>query len=241
MISVISAVTSGFGYVTAVLLIVPTGAGMIALYRICDRSRRFNPMLRAVCAALPAVFGVFARVKGVQNLPRETAPILLSNHVNLFDAFILRGYLPPSLTFCGMELESHFSWPVYGLLMRIFGNIPVPHGSPSTALHSIKRAVTVATIKNTGVLIFPEGHRTRTGTIQPFMSGPFRVARLSGMPVVPVVMDRAFQRKRVTHLRVTPGLVTIHIAPPIAPEAVAHTPLPRLKEELRQRMAALMR
>ena len=55
--------------------------------------------------------------------PQRTC-FLVSNHVNLFDPFVLYGVIPQF--FRGLELESHFRIPVYGWLMKRFGNVPVP-------------------------------------------------------------------------------------------------------------------
>ena len=55
--------------------------------------------------------------------PQRTC-FLVSNHVNLFDPFVLYGVTPQF--FRGLELESHFRIPVYGWLMKRFGNVPVP-------------------------------------------------------------------------------------------------------------------
>ena len=42
--------------------------------------------------------------------------IFVSNHVNLFDPFVLYGSVPQFMR--GLELESHFRIPVYGWMMR---------------------------------------------------------------------------------------------------------------------------
>jgi 1-acyl-sn-glycerol-3-phosphate acyltransferase len=36
------------------------------------------------------------------------------------------------------------------------------------------------------VLFFPEGHRSKTGKMQPFYSGAFRLALETGVPIVPL-------------------------------------------------------
>ena len=55
--------------------------------------------------------------------PQRTC-FFVSNHVNLFDPFVLYSAIPQF--FRGLELESHFRIPVYGWLMKRFGNVPVP-------------------------------------------------------------------------------------------------------------------
>ncbi len=55
--------------------------------------------------------------------PARTS-IFISNHVNIFDAFVIYSAIPQFVR--GFELESHFKYPVYGWMMDRFGNIPVP-------------------------------------------------------------------------------------------------------------------
>jgi 1-acyl-sn-glycerol-3-phosphate acyltransferase len=55
--------------------------------------------------------------------PQRTS-FFMVNHVNLFDPFILYCAIPQYVR--GWELESHFKIPIYGWLMKRFGNVPVP-------------------------------------------------------------------------------------------------------------------
>jgi 1-acyl-sn-glycerol-3-phosphate acyltransferase len=38
------------------------------------------------------------------------------------------------------------------------------------------------------VLLFPEGHRSRTGRMLPFKGGSFHIAILAGVPIVPITL-----------------------------------------------------
>ena len=49
---------------------------------------------------------------------------LLVTHVTLFEPFVLYATVPQF--FRGLELEAHFRIPVYGWMMKRFGNVPVP-------------------------------------------------------------------------------------------------------------------
>src|ERR1700685_3428099 len=50
--------------------------------------------------------------------------IFISNHVNIFDPFVVYSAIPQFLRV--FELASHFKIPIYGWMMGRFGNIPVP-------------------------------------------------------------------------------------------------------------------
>ncbi len=55
--------------------------------------------------------------------PKRTS-IFISNHVNIFDPFVVYSSIPQFVR--GWELEDHFRIPVYGWMMKSFGNVPVP-------------------------------------------------------------------------------------------------------------------
>ncbi len=239
----VSPITTALGWWSA-LMVVPAALGVIALRRITGFSRWMEPVIRGVAAVIPAMFGIVVRVRGAGNLalsellsrPPGHPLIVVSNHVNFFDAFVIRGHLPLPLR--GLELETHFNWPVYGTAMRLVGNIPIPHGLPGTARRRLDRARRILE-QGVPLAILPEGHRTRTGTMQRFMSGPFRLARSAGATILPVVMVGAFDRQRVGSPRIQPGVVELRIGTPVPPEVVralserelaAHTR--RIMEEL---------
>jgi len=238
-----AAITTGIGYAAA-LLVIPAALGVIALRRIAGFPRWMEPVIRYSAAVIPSLFGIIVRVQGIRHLQcRIPAPgagdqsgpwIVTANHVNIFDAFVIRGHLP--LPLLGLELESHFRWPVYGTAMRLFGNIPLPHGAPRTARRRLARSRRHLR-DGTSLLLFPEGHRTRTGAPGPFMSGSFRLAKSAGVPILPVVMTGAFERQRVGTIRIRPGVVTLTIMPPVSAEEIQSLS----ERELRERVARIYR
>ena len=106
------------------------------------------------------------------------------NHVNLFDPFLLYCAIPQFVR--GWELESHFKIPGYGLLMKRFGNVPVPDVRRPADLKRMWRLTKEAVDGGTSLIIFPEGKRTRDGSVSEFEEGGFRLAQQLGVPIVPV-------------------------------------------------------
>jgi 1-acyl-sn-glycerol-3-phosphate acyltransferase len=62
----------------------------------------------------------------------------MPNHVSFLDPFLLEGFVPSLIR--GIEREDHFKWPIYGLYIKRFGNIPISQSSPRNALKSFKKA-----------------------------------------------------------------------------------------------------
>lgn len=240
--SLASTVASAIGY-TAACGVLPLAVAVIAMRRIGGNSPRFDPLIRIGAACIPTIFGIRVRTRGATRLEQDSALqgplVIVANHVNIFDGFVLRGSLPAALRIRALELESHFSWPVYGTAMRLYGNIPVPHNSPREAARSLCRARR-ALASGTSLLVLPEGHRTRTGRLQRFMSGPFRLAREAGVPILPVVMAGMFQRQRVGYPRVHPGTVTLRVGTPVTRDEVLGMSERDLRNLVQTRMQAML-
>ncbi len=235
--AILSSVATAFGFAAAIVS-VPCALAVVAVRRLSGFATWTDGAARAVARAIPATFGIATRVTGLGRLPGGGegpigAPvIIMANHVNIFDGFLLRGGLP--LAFRAVELDRHFAWPVYGTAMRLHGNIPIPHGSPRAALGSLQKAMRVLA-EGTPLVVLPEGHRTRDGRLQRFMLGPFRLAREAGATIVPVYLDGAFERQQTGSLLVQPGTVYLRIGEPIPADVVRSLDERSLRDRVRAR------
>ncbi len=103
---------------------------------------------------------------------------LVSNHVNLFDPFVLYSSIPQF--FRGLELESHFRIPVYGWLMKRFGNVPGAGcccARPADLKRMLWRLTRAALDSGVSLLaIFRKAAAPSTGRVAEFQEGPFRMA-----------------------------------------------------------------
>jgi len=95
--------------------------------------------------------------------PQRTS-IFVSNHVNIFDPFVVYSAIPQF--FRGFELESHFKIPIYGWMMGRFGNIPVPDAPSRESLEIMTKRAKAALDSGVSLIVFPEGARTRDGHVQ---------------------------------------------------------------------------
>lgn len=131
----------------------------------------------------------------------------VSNHVNLFDPFVLYSVTPQFIR--GLELESHFRIPVYGWLMKRFGNVPVPNTSRPSELKRMWRLTRTALDRGVSLVVFPEGGRTITGRVGAFHDGMFRMAREFGSPITPVSIVGSFTFNRKTSWMLRPATIVV--------------------------------
>ena len=164
-------------------------------------------------AGLPLV-GVRVVLVGMERLPRG-ASIVMANHSSNLDPPALIPVLPGRVV---MYLkESLMRIPVLGYALRLAGDIPVRRdGTVESAMES-SAAARRALEQESCLVIFPEGTRSRDGSLLPFKKGPFFVAMESGAPVVPVSIVGTTLLLPKGSVGLKSGTVTITFHAPIHP------------------------
>ncbi len=150
-------------------------------------------MIYAISQALIRFFTrIFWRVRaeGRSNIPRQGGVILASSHESFLDPPVVGGFAAPrrpfhmarkTLFFSGEKRSGFRTW-----LGRKYKVIEVDR--EGTGLGALRDAEAKLRQGET-VLIFPEGTRTKDGTVQRFRAGVGLLAVRTGAAVVPVSVD----------------------------------------------------
>ncbi len=184
-------------------------------------SHRTDWLSRLYCRGQVALTGARWRAVVDPAVDPGTPYIFACNHVNLLDHVTMYCATPHFKQ--GVELASHFRIPVYGWFMRQRGTIPVRRGS---GVAQLTRAFARELEHGRSILVFPEGTRTRSGRVQRFRLGAFRVAQELGVPIVPTTVTGMFEILRAGSGLMRPGgSVTVFCDAPVPtadqpPEAV---------------------
>jgi 1-acyl-sn-glycerol-3-phosphate acyltransferase len=171
--------------------------------------RRNDGAQRRFCRIIMKLAGAKLIVRRSPGFDPNRTCFLLSNHVNLFDPFVLYATIPQF--FRGLELESHFRIPVYGWMMKRFGNVPVPDTNRPSDLKRMWRLTRAALHSGVSLVVFAEGQRTLNGRVAPFKDGVFRMALHFGTPIVPVSVVGAFKFNKKTSWLLRPGAITVYL------------------------------
>ena len=166
--------------------------------------------------------------------PNRTC-FFVSNHVNLFDPFVVYSVVPQFMR--GLELESHFRVPVYGWLMKRFGNVPVPEVNRPSDLKRMWRLTRAALDQGVSLVVFPEGGRTVTGRVGPFHDGVFRMAQDFGTPITPVSIIGAFTFNRKTSWILRPSTIVVWFHETIETGGYSRRDVPELRDKVRRAVA----
>ena len=195
-----------------VLATVVLGAVVIVLSFFVKSGNAMHKIARLWGRSILVVSRIKVTVEGLANIDTERPYIYMPNHQSNFDIPVLLGHL--TVQFRWLAKVELFKIPIFGRAMRKAGYISIDRNNRESAFRSLEAAA--AKIKNgVSVLIFPEGTRSRDGTIRPFKKGGFVMAIESGVPIVPVVINgtRAIMTKG--KFRVNPGQIHMRIFEPI--------------------------
>jgi len=138
--------------------------------------------------AVSAVHGIIKvfllfKTKGKENIPKEGAFLLCSNHRSYKDPIFIAAGCKRQLTF--MAKEELFKKPVLGWLIKKLGAFPIKRGKGDAA-------AVMATLKimkkGEATLIFPEGTRMKKGERKQINSGIIRLAIQCNVPIVPALV-----------------------------------------------------
>jgi len=201
------------------------------------KPRQYDKFIKWLCRMFLGSIFIKVKVIGLEKIDRSKTYIFMSNHVNIFDVFLLYGYIPNFAR--GVELDSHFNWPIWGQVITRFGNIPISQKHYQSALDSLCKAEE-AINNGTSIIILPEGHRTKDGKLLPFMRGPFLMAKKAKTDIVTTAMIGAFKIKRVKHWLVRPGTVKFVIGDTISYESFKNSSTYELKDLVKERIQNLI-
>jgi 1-acyl-sn-glycerol-3-phosphate acyltransferase len=180
--------------------------------------------------------GVKFEVKRSPGFDPEKTSIFISNHVNIFDPFVMYSAVPQFLR--GFELESHFKIPIYGWMMGRFGNVPVPDNPTRAGLELMTRRAKVALDSGISLLAFPEAGRTRDGHVQEFKKGIFNIAQKFGIPIVPVSVVGSYQFFQTGNWILYPGKITVYLHDTIDTAKIPRGAVDELRRQVQQIVAA---
>jgi len=171
---------------------------------------------------------------GLERLDRSSNYVFASNHQSLFDTPILFAGLP--FSFRILYKQSLEAIPFLGWHLKFSGHIAVDRGNAIRARRSLDRAA-ARVRQGTSVVVFPEGTRSRDGSLGRFKAGSFLLAVKAGVAVVPVTIRDSRQVMRRGRVTVYPGTVRVTIDRPIAVDAFDEESASRLAEVVREVVA----
>ncbi len=173
--------------------------------------------------------------RGMENIDIARPYIFMSNHTSHADSPALALVIPHPLHWVFKKELARI--PVFGWALLACGQIMVDRTSPEKARTALEEALSGLS-GNNSVLIYPEGTRSRDGSLGPFKKGGFWMALKGELPIVPVRVSGSREVVAADTLRIRPGTVTVEILPPIGTRGKRSVDIPELMRRVREAMLA---
>jgi 1-acyl-sn-glycerol-3-phosphate acyltransferase len=224
------------GYPVAIALIVialPVQAALLLLTAPFDPNRAVpGRFLRIVGVLISKTFPPWRL--GVEGAWPEGGPfVVVANHQSILDILLL-SRLPREMKW--IAKEELFRIPWVGWMLRMSGDIAIRRGDPESGGEALARAREYLA-RGMSVMIFPEGTRSKKGTLLPFKSGAFRLALDAGAPVLPVAVHGTARGMPKGGPWVNPCRARARILAPVPVEGYGGDAV-RLRDDVRARIQA---
>jgi 1-acyl-sn-glycerol-3-phosphate acyltransferase len=153
------------------------------------------------------------------------------NHASAMDIPVLYVHLP--FQFRIIAKHELFKYPFLGWHLRRSGQIPIDRDNAHASFRSLRNAV--GGLKaGMPLVVFPEGGRTSTGELQPFMPGAFYVAIKAQVEVVPCALIGTYEVLPINTFHIHPGPVRLVFGEPIATTGLTLHDMEKLAERVKR-------
>jgi 1-acyl-sn-glycerol-3-phosphate acyltransferase len=177
--------------------------------------------------------GARVRVHGAEHIQAGASYVFLSTHQSYMDIPVMLGYIPAQLRIAAKK--EVFRLPFLGWHLSRAGHISIDRSSQADAITSLQRASS-GIRQGICAFLYPEGTRSRDGSLQPFKKGGFKLAMQAGVPIIPITVIGTRQLLPRDSIIFRPGPVALYIDAPIPTADLADCDLDSLIQSVRTAM-----
>lgn len=169
-------------------------------------------------------------VEGADNVVPGEQYFFLSNHLSNFDIPLLFRAIPTPIRF--LAKKELYKIPVLAQALHVAGMVKIDRGAGARSYLAINEGVARAKERGDSIIVFPEGTRSRDGTLGAFKKGAFRMAVATGLPIVPVTLHGTWEvwspGAKVFHR----GRARVVIHPPIETKDLSLPDVANLRDDV---------
>lgn len=224
---------------TPVLTLVTAFCGSMALLAsLFDKSGRMQHRIAQSWArACVWISGSHVVVRGAERLQRHPVAVYAANHTSYMDTPVVFASLP----FQFRILAKKELWPIafIGWYLNRSGQIPIDTVNTHATLSSLGIGAK-ALRAGMPLFVFPEGGRTHTGELQPFLSGAAYLAIRAQVPLVPLALKGVYDLLPIHTHHFYPGELTLSVGEPIETKGMSVRQTEELTARLRAAIAGML-
>jgi 1-acyl-sn-glycerol-3-phosphate acyltransferase len=176
-------------------------------------------------------------VRGAERLQRYPVAVYASNHTSYMDTPVVFSSLP----FQFRILAKKELWPIafIGWYLNRSGQIPIDTVNTHATLSSLGAGVKTLRA-GTPLFVFPEGGRTPTGGLQPFLAGAAYLAIRAQVPLVPIALEGVYDLLPIHTHHFYPGELTLSVGEPMETRGMTVRQTEELTERLKAAIAQML-
>jgi 1-acyl-sn-glycerol-3-phosphate acyltransferase len=222
------------GVTSLALYIIVVGLPVIAYSLLSGTSEFLYRAGKWGIGASMRLAGVRVRTEGAENIPPGVC-VFAANHVSNLDPPAALIGIPRRISF--LAKKEVFKVPVVRTALRLGKIVPVDREHTEAAIASIDQAVAILR-EGISFFVFPEGTRSRDGSLKAFKKGTFLMAIRAGVPLVPVSILGSRERMPKGKLSTVPGEILLRFGAPIDSKQFAVDEREELLERVRTAVEA---
>ncbi len=192
---------------------------------------KIYPLVRILARIQLRIMGVRLRISGLNNFDHQRPFLIMGNHTSMFDVFAMPAAIP--MFWVGVEASYHFAMPLWGWLIKRWGNIPINRTNLTEAKASLDRARQVIR-SGVSIVILPEGHRTLNGELGEFKKGPFHLAQAAQADILPFIIKGLFHYNRKGSRILRPTTVLVKFGKPLSYASFKDSSVEVLRQRVRK-------
>lgn len=221
-----------------VLVWLPTMAIVRLVTSPWDKARYWTGLLFRKAAVVHQILNPLwsFHVVGTAPVNPRRPYVVVSNHESFVDILLI-AHLPFEMKW--LSKVEMFKIPVLGWLMRLADDIPVTRGERSSGSAALE-ACAERLSKRVSVMIFPEGTRSKDGSLQEFKDGAFRLAIEQQVPILPLAVHGTKTALRKNDWRLGHADAEVRILDEIDTTGLTLADLDELKRRTRDAIAAAL-
>ena len=195
-----------------------------------ERDRIVAPMIKDWARFVVRLTGkkTAVAVTGQEMLPQGKAVLFVANHQSYLDIPVLLGFVDKPMAFIGKS--ELLKVPFISGWMQLIECVFLDQKNPRQAMKDMSLA-TEKIKRGYSLLIFPEGHRSKSDGHRKFHPGSLRLAFKTGAPIVPITINGTYKLLEGPG-RMSSADVFITIHPPVQTEGLS-------REEQREVVASV--
>jgi 1-acyl-sn-glycerol-3-phosphate acyltransferase len=224
------------GSLVASLVLLPPYLVMLIL-RMKKASKRYVQSVTSFWArSLFKIIGAEVIVWGKEHIPENDRICFISNHQGRADIPLILGFVSKPIGFIAKKELSYI--PVLNIWMFALRCIFIKRHNMESAHRAIERGADKIRRGNP-IVIFPEGTRSRSNTMNKFKRGSIKLAVRSEATIIPLTVDGTYKLTEEEG-KLKPGTVVLTIHPPIHVSKLSTDERKKLPELLEKRISSVL-